>query len=235
MIKLMSDQHGLGDTLLFTPAIKHLKARNIDCEFFLPIEKERFKIIFDGLCNVNLISKEEEAKMEPTKNIGISGTYILRKLKNFFEDAECLDIRPIVLHSKKESEIWASNFVKEIKNPVIFVPNCSKQWHSARSLNNNLSKTIIEDLINNNCTPIICESSDNPCNLDYNLKLTDLDLSKYISLLRKVGIYFGCNTGDMNLAISVGAMCHVFETINNPYFNTEEYDYNHPSIIYHYT
>ena len=233
MIKLMSDQHGLGDTLLFTPVIKHLKARNIDCEFFLPIEKERFKIIFDGLCNVNLISKEEESKMEATKNIGFSGTYILRKLKNFFEDSECLDIRPLVLHTKQESELWAFNFTKEIKKPVIFVPNCSKQWHHARSLNEKLSASILNDLLKNGFTPIICESSDNPCSLNYKLKLTDLDLSKYISLLRRVGIYFGCNTGDMNLAISVGAICHVFEPVNNPFFNKAEYDYNHPSIIYY--
>jgi ADP-heptose:LPS heptosyltransferase len=233
MIKLMSDQHGLGDTLLFTPIVKHLKARNIECEFLLPKEKERFKILFDGLCNVNLISKEEESKIEPTKNIGYNGTYILRKLRNFFEDSECLDIRPIVLHSKKESEIWAFNFIKNIKNPVIFVPNCSKRWHDTRSLSERLSNSIINDLIKNNHTPIICDSSDNPSNLDYELKLTDLDLSKYISLLRKVGIYFGCNTGDMNLAIAVGSICHVFEPTNSAFFNKSEYDYDHPSIIYY--
>lgn len=233
MIKLMSDQHGLGDTLLFTPVVKHLKSRNIECEFFLPKEKERFQILFDGLCKVNLISEEEQNEIKPTQNIGYNGTYILRKLRNFFEDAEVLDIRPIVLHSKKESELWAFNFLKEIKNPVIFVPNCSKKWHHIRSLNQKISYSIINDLLKNNCTPILCESSDNPSNLDYKLKLTDLDLSKYISLLRKVGIYFGCNTGDMNLAIAVGSICHSFEPLNSPYFNREEYDYNHPSIIYH--
>jgi hypothetical protein len=48
--------------LLFTPVIKHLKSRNIECEFFLPEEKKRFEILFDGLCKVNIITKEDIPK-----------------------------------------------------------------------------------------------------------------------------------------------------------------------------
>lgn len=224
--KLSSETSGLGDILLLTAVTKNLLSQSMPPSVSLPRQIERFSILFDGLADVTI---------EETKNylsdIG-SGHYATRKLRNFFSNAELLDNRPLVIHSNIESESWANNYLFDKKNPVIFVPNCSKHWHEIRSLKTDKAQLLIDKLINDGFTPIICQNSNNPTSIKNLHILTDLDLSKYISLLRKTGIYVGCNTGDMHLAIAVGASCSVFQPKNNSLFNEDDWNYKHPSIIY---
>lgn len=226
-IKLASSSCGLGDILLLTSICKNLIADSRKPIVSLPKKIERFKILFDGIADVVI-----EESSEYTKDIG-DGHYSTRKLRNFFENADLLDNRPIVIHSNKESERWVENYLRDKTNPVIFVPHCAKNWHEVRSLKQNLIEDLFSKLLNLGYTPILCQSSNNLVNLNYENKLTDLELSKYICLLRKVGLYFGCNTGDMHLALSVGAVCNVFQPSNNPFFNENEWNYDHPSILYH--
>lgn len=226
-IKLSSPSHGLGDILLLTSVAKNLNAYGKKPIVSLPSKIKRFLILFDGLADVVI---EENDQYLP--DIG-GGHYATRKLRNFFEYAELLDNRPLVLHSDMESEIWVKNYLSDKSNPVIFVPNCAKQWHEVRSLKVNNYQPLINQLITDGLTPIICQSSNNPVTTEYENILTDLELSKYICLLRKVGLYVGCNTGDMHLAISVGANCQVIQPQNHPLFNADEWNYNHPSITYY--
>lgn len=226
-IKLSSSSHGLGDVLLLTGVAKHLLAQGHKPIISLPVKIQRFSILFDGLADVLI-----EENYQNLPDIG-SGHYTTRKLRNFFPHADLLDNRPLVLHSNSESEIWAKNYLADKINPVIFVPHCAKQWHDVRSLKIHNCQRLINQLKEDGYTPITCQNSSNPTSLENCNILTDLDLSKYICLLRKVGIYFGCNTGDMHLAVAVGASCQVMQPKNHPLFNETEWNYDHPSITYY--
>lgn len=225
-IELSSSSSGLGDILLLTSVCKNLLAKNKKATVILPPKIERFSILFDGLADVEIGERNVH-----TPDIG-SGHYATRKLRNFFEEADLLDNRPLVLHSNPESERWATEYLKNKPNPIIVVSNCAKQWHNVRSLSSEACSSAMESVINSGYTPILCESSKNPIFIESENKLTDLPLSKYICLLRKAGLYHGCNTGDMHLAIAVNASCTVIQPKNNPFFNEDEWNYKHPSIQY---
>lgn len=225
-IELSCSSTGLGDILLLTSVCKNLLSKEKKAKIILPKKIERFSILFDGLADVEIGERDAH-----TPDIG-GGHYSTRKLRNFFEEADLLDNKPLVLHSDKESEKWVNEYLADKKNPIIFVPYCAKQWHDVRSFKLEQCSYAIEKLIDIGLTPILCESSSNPVPISIENKLTDLPLSKYICLMRKVGNYYGCNTGDMHLAISVGATCCVIQPKNNPFFNENEWNYTHPSIQY---
>lgn len=221
-----SESAGLGDTLLLTSICKHEPGKHT---IQLPENKKYFEILFKGLCaNVEITNFPIVLK-----DIGY-GHYATRKLRYIYGDyAELLDNKPLVLYSDYESERWVENFIKNINNPIIFVPNCSLKWHSIRSLSINKSNEIINQLLSLNYTPIVCSTSSNVAsNFNTYINLIDLDLKKYICLLRRVGRYIGCNTGDMHLAISVGALTKVFQPKSAPGFEENDWNYNHPSVEY---
>lgn len=222
--KFGSNSDGLGDILLLTAACK-LFPQQITIQ--LPFKNERFAFLFDGLAK-NVEITNDIIKIP---NIG-GGHYAQQMLRNFISYAEDVDFRPLTLFSDMESELWVSNFLKEIKNPIIFVPNCSKQWHAVRSLNINLNEQILKFFSDAQMTPILCTSSSNDIDLQGILKITDLDLKKYTCLLRRVSRYVGCNTGDMHLAIATGCTVEVFQPKTNSFFNEIEWNYNHSTIIY---
>jgi hypothetical protein len=222
--KFGSNSDGLGDVLLLTSACK-LFPNKITIQ--LPKKNERFSFLFDGLAK-NVEITEDIIKLP---NIG-GGHYAQQMLRNFIDYAESVDFRPLTLFSDKESELWVSDFLKEINDPIIFVPNCSKQWHNVRSLNPDLNSKILDFLKKHNMTPILCSSSANDIEIDGVIKIKDLDLKKYTCLLRRVSRYIGCNTGDMHLAIATGCTVEVFQPNTNLYFNKSEWDYDHSTIIY---
>lgn len=218
--------HGLGDILILTSVCKYFPKKFI---VQLPQNKKRFSILFEGLAEVEITDS-----ITPLPDLGY-GHYSTTKLRNFFNNtADFLDNRPLVLYSDAESEIWAKNYLQNLSNPIIFVPNCSKQHHAIRSLPQNLSDKIYGECIKNNLTPVVCEFSDNKTNYSNCLKLCDLDLKKYVCLLRRCGRYIGANTGDMHLAISVGCLTNVYQPNDCFSFSKDQWNYNHPSIIYNY-
>lgn len=224
MIKFGSKTNGMGDILLLTGVCKYFPNKFV---IQIPHAQKRFSIFFEGLAETEITDQPNYLP-----DIGL-GHYTTRKLRNFLgNDANSLDVRPAVLYNDIESSEWASEYLKDKPNPVIVVPTCSKQWSHVRNIPRHLIDASIEQLIDNGNTPIICQSSVN--SYDYNgyINLHDLCIKKYISLLRQAGSYCGANTGDMHLAIGVGAKCTIIQPRPSSLFNPQEWCYEHKDIKY---
>jgi len=222
--KFGSPTCGLGDLLLLTSICKYFPNELV---IQLPFGKEKYSILFENLAKVEITENIYEL---PSNGFG---HYSTRKLRNFFGiDADLLDNRPLVLYTDMDSEMWSFNFLKDKENPVIVVPNCSKGWHSVRSIPKNIFEENLIGLKNNGFTPILITNSDNNYESSYEYQLNDIDLKKYICLLRRVGFYMGCNTGDEHLATSVGCLTHVFQPRDGNGFLSEEWNYNHINSKY---
>lgn len=229
MITLSSDQHGLGDTLVLTSLAKNITE---PVKVLLPKKVERFSILFDKLANVEIVDDDKFRGYGSTPNFGC-GPYIRQKLRGFFRnEAEYMDIRPLVLHTKPSSELWAAEYLADKLNPVIFVPTCSPQWASVRNLPVKLAHSVHAELKEKGFTPIVCQSSSNFLDIGEH-QLYDLDLSKYICLLRQAGQYVGANTGDEHLATAVGCGTVVYQPEDHSLFNSVEWNYNHPYSTYY--
>lgn len=229
--------YGMGDLLLLTSICKYFPN-----QFTIEIQKSvnRFSIFFDKIAEVEFIEDMPYAELvrkgKYLPSIG-RGHYATRQLRNYFGDkASLLDNRPLVLYTDMESEAWVDQYLKDKPNPAIIAPMCSPNAKGIRGMKEDLTQSIIEQLQNNNVTPILCLSS----SYEYNLKskhiIKDLCIKKYICLMRRVGLYFGANTGDMHLAVAVGALVNTFQPKFDPKtFNPEEWCYNHPTIKYYDT
>lgn len=224
--KFGSSSQGMGDNLFLTPILRYFPNQ---LTIQLPVEKKRFSILFDGLAQVEITN---EISIIP--DLGPCGEhYATRKLRNYFGDyATILDNRPIILHSKIESEIWAAEYLLDKPNPVIFVPTCSPQWATIRNLPVKLAHSVYAELKAKGYTPIVCQSSSNFLDIGEH-QLNDLDLSKYICLLRQAGEFVGANTGDFHVAVGVGARATCIEPESHSLFQTSEWRYKHQNIIYH--
>ncbi len=204
---------GLGDTLLLTSVCKNL---NFNPTIQLRPSEKRFGLLFDKLAKFEITYEVNEIQ-----DIG-DDHFILSKLRNFYEHPEFFDLRPIVLHCCDESEKWAYEYLLGQNKPsVVYQPQCSKKWHYMRSLPISLQKELLYNYKNK--YNIIDMSSE---------KFKNLELSKYIALLRKCGRYVGCNTGDMHLAISVGCLCEVWEPTSSKLFRSDNWRYDHQTIKY---
>lgn len=229
MITLASDQHGLGDTLMLTSLAKNITE---PVTVLLPKKVERFAILFDKLANVEIIDDDKFRGYKKTPNFGC-GPYVRQKLRGFFRnEAEYMDIRPLVLHTKPSSELWAAEYLSDKPNPVIFVPTCSPQWKNVRNIPVDLANNIFTNLKAAGFTPIVCQSSSNFLDIGEH-QLNDLELSKYISLLRQAKFYAGANTGDFHIAVGVGAKVICYEPESHSLFQSSEWQYNHPNITYY--
>lgn len=228
MITLSSDQHGLGDTLMLTSLAKNIAE---PVKVLLPKKVERFSILFDKLANVEIVDDDKFRGYKKTPNFGC-GPYIRQKLRGFFRnEAEYMDIRPLVLHSKPSSELWAAEYLADKPNPIIFVPTCSNQWAKVRNIPENIVKNLLDAY--KNYSIIVCQSSSNFLETGEKNQLVNLELSKYICLLRQVGFIVGANTGDLHLAIGVGAKAVCYEPQSHSLFQTSEWRYFHPNITYY--
>lgn len=223
-MKISSLTYGLGDTLILTSVCRYFPKK---FTVQLPPEKSHYSILFDHLSEVEICEKEQMTKLP---DIG-GGHFATRKLRNFFGDAaDGLDNRPLVLFSDKDSEVWASEFLKDKKNPCILVKNCSKYWSETRSIPDDLF-TVILETVKKTHTPIICQSSSNYTETK-EIEFVDLDLKKYIALLRQSGFYYGPNTGDEHLATAVGCRTVVWQPNDSQNFQSSEWNYFHPNSIY---
>lgn len=216
---------GLGDILLLTSVCKYFP-NNITIQ--IDKDKNRFGCLFYGLAKVEFLDNKDIVELP---NLG-GGHYSTRKLRNFFGSiSKGLDNRPLVLYSDMESEQWAFDFLKDKPNPVIFVPTCSKQWANIRNIPDTIVLNILHNLKEKGHTPIICQSSNNKKDIE-GINLIDLDLKKYICLLRRSGIYYGANTGDEHLATAVGCKTFVFQPKDSEFFSSSEWNYNHLNSTY---
>lgn len=224
--KFGSSSVGLGDLLLLTSVCKYFPNK---FTIQLPENKSKYSILFHGLAEVEITN---DINFLP--DIG-DGHYSTRKLRNFFKNADSMDNRPLVLYTDEESEKWAWEYLKDIKNPIIICPTCSESTggkDNIRSFNDELIKKLTEDFIQQDFTPII-HSFDSTQEYPENIKvIRNLDLKKYICLLRKIGRFFGCNTGDMHLSVALGCISTVIQPQSTYNFSEIEWSYNHPSITY---
>lgn len=223
--KFGSSSQGMGDNLFLTPILRYFPNQ---LTIQLPVEKKRFSILFDGLAQVEITN---EINVIP--DLGPCGEhYITRKLRNYFgDDAVLLDNRPLVLYSDIESERWADEYLKDKPKPAIFVPTCSPQWRSVRNIPEPIAQNIFNQ-IGDNYTPIVCQSSANFLDIGKH-QLNDLDLKKYICLLRRVGLYFGANTGDEHLMTAVGGRTFIYQPEDHHLFVGSEWNYTHPNSTYY--
>ena len=225
-MKFGSKTSGLGDVLLLTAICKYFPSK---FTIQLPKEKERFKILFTGLAEVEICDQSE---IQTLQDLG-TGHYATRKLRNFFGDvADGMDNRPLVLYSNPEDEKWAYEFLKDIGPAAVVTPTCSKEWASVRNMPQKAIDYAINRIKSTGAKPIICQSSANRIETSEK-ELVDLDLSKYISLLRRVGGYCGANTGDEHLATAVGCMTYVFQPKDGNGFVSSEWNYDHPCSSYY--
>lgn len=233
-MRVSCGNYGMGDTLLMTSVCKYFPFK---FTIMLPKDQERYRLFFDNLANVEIIENIpfELLTQYSLKKIG-DGHYATRMLRSLFgsEYGDLIDNRPLVLSTNFSSDKWVSNFLSNKRNPVVVSPMCSPLAKEIRGIPEVECRKIIRVLESRGYTPILMLSTSYQYSADIcdNI-LIDLDLSKYISLLRKCGIYYGSNTGDKHLAVAVGAETHVFEPKNHPMFNPLEWDYNHPSIKYY--
>jgi len=226
-MNISSTTWGLGDGLLLT-AICKIFPNKIDVH--IPPDKQRFEKLFKGLANVKISSKEDCDKFA-IPDIG-GGHYTTRKLRYLFGSlADSLDNRPLVLYFNEEDEQWASEYLKDKNNPVIFTPTCSPQWANVRNIPHSLAVKIYDNIVKCGGTPIVCQSKDNYYDIGEH-KLFDLEIGKYIALLRQAKMYHGANTGDYHLAVAVGCNTTVYEPEDGPMFTSSEWDYVHPNHKY---
>lgn len=225
-MKFGSKTSGLGDTLLLSSCCRYFPN---EFTIQLPKGKERFAYLFQGLADVEIVEKKD---IIPIPDLGEPAHYATMKLRNFFgEVADGMDNRPLCLYSDPESEKFASEFLKDKKNPVIFVPTCSPTWKEVRNIPLNLAHQIYNSLVKNGFTPIVCQSSANFLNIGEN-QLTDLDLRSYICLMRRVKIVHTANTGDETLATSLGCNVTCYQPQDHQWFQGWQWNFNHPNNTY---
>lgn len=223
---ISSPTHGLGDTTFLTALCKNIEE---PVTVRLPTHAKRFSILFDKIAKVEICGEQD---LRPVPDFG-TGHYTRQKLRGFFgNEAEYMDIRPLVLHTNASSEFFAGEYLRDKQNPVIFTPTCSKTWANVRNLSPALAKLVFDNLKEKGYTPIVCQSSDNYMDIGEH-QLTDLDLSKLICLMRQVGTYVGCNTGSEHLMTAVGGKTIVYQPADHSLFNHSEWNYEHPNSIYY--
>lgn len=224
-MKIGTKSTGLGDILLFTGVLKYFPMQHT--MQLLP-EVERFRILFDGLANVE-ITEDIEQFHDTTHPITHSST---EKLRHFLGSlADTCNPLPLVLHFDIDAQEKAVSILDGIQNPVIFNPYCAKHWAHLRNMPAKLIEEAVRQLKDMGKTPIGCYSSQNYQEVTgVNKEIMDLDLSTYIHLLRIVGEYVGSNTGDMHLAAAVGCKVTCFNPPSQSQFNHKNWLYNHPTV-----
>ena len=217
---------GLGDVLLITSIAKFFPN---ELTVQIPTEQSRFNILFKGLAKVENCLPED---LIPLHDYG-GGHYARRKLRRFFgADAENLDVRPLILYSDPDSELWAAEYLKDKPNPLIVCPFVAKAWSQVRDLPFDIIQEILAGAKLKNQTPIIIQSGEQKWDC---ATLDNLDLPKLICLMRQAGRVTTANTGLYHLAVAVGALVECYQPEDGPLFNSNEWCYKDHPTIKHYT
>lgn len=213
------DSSALGDVLLLTSLCKHVESPIVE---LTPSANKRFGSLFNGIAKVI-----ETNNPKITKDIG-SGTFVERKLRSI--GLENYDPLPKIKISKEEED-WARKIISQYKNPIIFVANTSKRHKHIRECNPEIWNTIIEE-ISKTRTIIQFGLSQNFTNFENTVVCKDLDIRKTAALYSIVKEYFGVDTGDMHLMLSVGGTVNVLVPRSNNEYNHECWHYKSPKAKY---
>lgn len=220
------DSQGLGDLLILTSIAKYASG---ELTVQLLKEQERFAILFNHLANVEICEKSE---LQPLANYGC-GHYARQKIRGLMgNNAEYIDIRPLVLYSDLDSNNWAAEYLKDKPNPLIVCPFVAKAWSQVRDLPFDIIQEILSGAKLKNQTPIIIQSGEQKWDC---ATLDNLDLPKLICLMRQAGRVTTANTGLYHLAVAVGALVECYQPEDGPLFNSNEWCYKDHPTIKHYT
>lgn len=200
---------GLGDVLLLTAICKHFP----DVIVQLHPDYSKFAFLFNGLC------KRVELTTTPIHTPGMKENCTVTEgmLAEFGYFGK--DTTPFIFvdgHNYKQ----AKEKLKHIKNPIAIKANCSKRWSHVREYNINYIQDRVNELVLKGFTPIQFGISDNFTPLNNCIHMIDVELPELAALYKVIGIYFGVDTGDAHLMISVGGSC----TILVPEKNHLEYN-----------
>jgi hypothetical protein len=72
--------------------------------------------------------------------------------------------------------------LKDVKNPVIFVPTCAIGWKDLRSIPVELSLGLLDHLRESGLTPIVCQASEYKYDIKNYICIEDLDIKPAIQL-----------------------------------------------------
>ena len=212
-MNIWSGSWGLGDILLMTAPCKY---RN-DITVILPKNQSRYSFIFDDIANVQLVDTP------PSGGCGVGdGTFVERLLR--YCGLEGVDTTPQI-KVKQEYIDKAKDLIKDIHNPIIFKPTCSKHWAHIRQPSTDYWN------LSSEYTNILCGTSDNDLNFN-GIKLLDLDLQTLSGLYSIVGKYVGVDTGDMHLMLAVGGVCEVHVPPSGNEYNHNEWHYRNDRVRY---
>lgn len=201
---------GLGDILTITPLARRLGEKAIMC---LPKLISRFAPLFDGLCPVKIT---DDSPIFPD----VGQRFIESKLRQFgFNDFKDRAELPCVKLSETEiagAKDWLSS-LNLSKRPLFVQTRCAKQWESVRSRPDEFFSPIMEIL--KRTFSLILPSN-------------DWDLRTLAARLHSIGLYFGVNTGDWHIAISVGCRCLVMDSEPCDGYDPGLWRYDTPKVLY---
>jgi len=203
---------GLGDTLTVTPLAAALGKRAVMC---LPKSLERFAPLFDGLCPTRIT---EDFPVFPNPG---NDRFIESKLKmfNIPHSWPGGQTPPIVKPTNIELA-HAAKWEKAIRSEkpiLIFQTECSKEWAHIRSRPSEWWKPIKEELSKH--FQIVEGDS-------------KLALRVVAARYKRIGLYFGVNTGNWHLAMAVGCKCLVVDADECEGYNPALWRYSLPSCEY---
>jgi len=188
------DSSGLGDILTLTIVCKHFPGLTVQ----LHPNYAKFAFLFDGLC------EKVELTSTPIHTTGVyveNGTFGQYMLHSFGYTGE--DTTPFIFINT-DKYLKAQETIKNIKNPIIFKPNCSKRWSHIREYDSVYVQEELNKYIQKGHTPIQVGIKENYTPYDGCIHLPDLDLQELSALYKAVGFYFGTDTGDYHLMLAVG-------------------------------
>jgi hypothetical protein len=230
MLTIGSSSGGIGDNLIYTPIFNaiptifeikdHPKSRNVTK-------------LFEDLCDIKFVENPVGCPQDTSKSTNI----IQKKL-----DALGLDVSPIPKINILEQEIeWANNFLKNYKNPIVFVTDTNGSYNSSfegryRIPNDELLQSYVDEL-NKNYTVLQFSLSNNiKANWENNksnilsnkiyqgcVPIFDLGIRELAACYSIIKKYFGVDTGDYWLMIAVGGQVQVLCPDSTPFYSHDEW------------
>lgn len=203
---------GLGDTLAITPLAAQLGQRAVMC---LPKDIERFSPLFDGLCDVKIT---DQYPVFPNPG---NGRFIESKLRMFgYQCEDGKTVPKIVLKHGENVNAgkWASA-LRSRKPLLAFHTSCASKWAHVRSRPVEWFAPIKLELENH--FTLITEDESNPT-----------PLRTLAARYKKIGLYFGVNTGNWHLAMAVGCKCLVIDADECDGYNPALWRYSLPTCEY---
>jgi hypothetical protein len=211
---------GVGDNLIYTPLMKYYK--NITIELLDHPKSRNVAQIFNGLCKVSFVKN-------PSKTLESNHPHVAESKIEAYGISNIVNCIPKIKLYDYEID-WASNFLDNIYNPIAFVADNNGNHDTSdfqakyripseeylQNLINEYSKkhTVIQFGVENKITKF-----DNVTVIK-NLSIRELASCYYI-----IGKYFGIDTGDYHLMLSVGGFAEVHCPPSINYYPHETWHY----------